>query len=176
MKNRRLFEPTEEALTVDKPKRGVVFSDRSAGIGAQIAKDDAARCDSRTDSSWYRARRREKRKARQREAVSERGRTRRKVVPRSRMVASHPSTSADPAERQNARRRHPLNNEALGFYACLTSPRETLLLLALPLPCLAFTSCAGTQDLRISRDRFTAIRYTRCEKPRPSLPLSGVKF
>lgn len=42
----------------------------------------------------------------------------------SRMVASHPSTSADPAERQNARRRHPLNNEALGFYACLTSPRE----------------------------------------------------
>ena len=33
----------------------------------------------------------------------------------SRMVASHPSTSADPAERQNARRRHPLNNEALGF-------------------------------------------------------------
>lgn len=41
-----------------------------------------------------------------------------------RMVASHPSTSANPAERQNARRRHPLNNEALGFYACLTSPRE----------------------------------------------------
>lgn len=43
---------------------------------------------------------------------------------RLRMVASHPSTSANPVERQNARRRHPLNNEALGFYACLTSPHE----------------------------------------------------
>lgn len=43
---------------------------------------------------------------------------------RLRMVASHPSTSANPVERQNARCRHPLNNEALGFYACLTSPHE----------------------------------------------------
>lgn len=51
------------------------------------------------------------------------GRTKRWENP-LRMVASHPSTSANPVERQNARRRHPLNNEALGFYACLTSPRE----------------------------------------------------
>lgn len=50
---------------------------------------------------------------------------------RLRMVASHPSTSANPVERQNARRRHPLNNEALGFYACLTSPRECSLPLAI---------------------------------------------
>ena len=37
------------------------------------------------------------------------------------MAASQPSTSANLTERQNPRRRQPLNNEALGFYACLTS-------------------------------------------------------
>lgn len=59
------------------------------------------------------------------------------------MVASHPSTSANPVERQNARCRHPLNNEALGFYACLTSPHER-----------SFSVAIGERNSRICSDGF----------------------